>query len=97
MLSPNYWADGGGVGNKHWFFMLDGCMDTVNNPRGFYNEFLRDELTPHRKVIEMVGAKATVPPADEQLSGLGFSSTQKNELLARVKGSNFTRTVKVSF
>jgi hypothetical protein len=33
---------------------------------------------------------------DEQLSGLGFSSTQKNTLLCRVKGS-FTRTIKIMF
>lgn len=93
MLSPNYWD--GAVGNKHYMFMIDGCINDESS-RGFFNEFLRDELTPHRKVIEMVGAKAKVEASAHQLSGLGFSSTQRNELLARVKGS-FTRTVKVVF
>jgi hypothetical protein len=75
--------------------MLDGC-ENDGIVRGFYNEFLRDELKDHRKVIEMVGAKMHIEHSVDQLSGLGFSSTQRNELLARVKG-NFTRTVKVVF
>lgn len=95
MLSPNYWTDGNGTGNKHWFFMLDGANNT-DRPRGFFNEFLVDELAPHRKVIEIVGSKAKVEPSADQLSGLGFPSTQRNELLARVKGS-FTRTVRIAF
>lgn len=95
MLSPNFWADSGGIGNRHWFFMLDGCLND-GSARGFFNEFLRDELTPHRKVIELVGSKSKVEASADQLSGLGFSSTRKNELLARVRGS-FNRTVKVLF
>lgn len=93
-LSPNYWGDRG-VGNRHYFFMLDGCSND-GTARGFYNEFLHESLTPHRKVIEMVGAKMRTDESAEQLSGLGFSSTQRNDVLVRVKGS-FTRTVKVVF
>lgn len=94
MLSPNYWDDKA-VGNKHFFFMLEGCAND-STARGFYNEFLKEELTPHRKVFEMVGSKTKVADADHQLSGLGFSSTQRNNLICRVKGS-FTRVIKIVF
>ena len=94
MLSPNFW-DGQGVGNKHFFFMLDGCANETK-ARGFFNEFLRSDLDKHRKVIEMVGSKMLTDNSDKQLSGLGFSSTQKNSLLCKVTGS-FTRVVNIVF
>ena len=94
MLSPNYW-DGQGVGNKHYFFMLDGCRNE-STARGFFNEFLKSDLDAHRKVIEMVGAKMKTEAADNQLSGLGFSSTQRNHVLCRVTGA-FTRVIKIVF
>lgn len=93
MESPNYWDER--VGNRHTFFMLEGCRND-GKARGIYNEFLRDDLLPHRKVIEMVGAKMKTEESDNQLSGLGFSSTQRAEVLARVTGS-ITRTLKVVF
>jgi hypothetical protein len=94
MLSPNHW-DGHGVGNKHYFFMLDGCQND-GTARGFYNEFLKTELDPHRKVFEMVGSKMRTDETANQLSGLGFSSTQRNHAIVRVSGA-FTRTVRVAF
>lgn len=94
MLSPNYWDDQG-VGNKHYFFMLEGCVND-GKARGFFNEFLKPELNEHRKVLEMVGAKMKTDESENQMSGLGFSSTQRNDLLVRVKGS-FTRTLQVTF
>jgi hypothetical protein len=94
MVSPNQW-DGREIGNKHYFFMLDGCLND-GTARGFFNEFLGESLTPHRKVLEMVGARMKTDTSASQLSGLGFSSTQRNHLLCRVTGS-FTRTVKVMF
>jgi hypothetical protein len=94
LLSPNYWSDRG-VGNKHYFFMLEGCRND-GQARGFFNEFLKDELTVHRKVIEMVGAKMRTEESAHQLSGLGFSSTQRNHVLTRIKGT-FTRTIKIIF
>lgn len=82
MLSPNFW-DGQTVGNKHFFFMLDGCK----NPdpiRGFYNEFLSDSFRDHRKTFELLSSAMKCEPSDEQLSGLGFSSTQRNDLHVKV-------------
>jgi len=101
MLSPNHWdgegPGGNGVGNRHYLFMLEGAKNE-DGARGFYNEFLAEELTPHRKVFEVVAGKMkpTENPSGEQLSGLGFSSTARNTLVCRVKGS-FTRTVRVVF
>ena len=94
MLSPNHWDDQG-VGNKHYFFMLDGCRNDAT-ARGFYNEFLKAYLDQHRKVLEMVGAKMRTEGTDRQLSGLGFSSTQRADILCRVSGS-FNRTIKITF
>lgn len=94
MLSPNQW-DGREIGNKHFFFMLDGCLND-GTARGFFNEFLGESLAPHRKVLEMVGARMKTEVSDTQLSGIGFSTTQRNYLLCRVTGS-FARVVKVLF
>lgn len=96
MLSPNYWNENA-VGNRHYFFMLEGCKND-GTARGFFNEFLKEDLTPHRKVFEVVASKTKPAPSDEQLSGLGFSSTQRNFVVCRVKGTgNLTRTIKVTF
>jgi hypothetical protein len=81
MYSPNHW-DGGKTGNKHYFFFLEDCKNN-GRPRGFFNEFLNNELTEHRKVFEVLGSKMKVAESDNQLSGLGFSSTVRNEILSR--------------
>lgn len=94
MLSPNYW-DGNGVGNKHYFFMLDGCKNPAA-VRGFFNEYLKPELTPHRKVFEVLADKMKTPYQEHQLSGLGFSSTMRNSVIVKVDGT-FSRTLKVNF
>lgn len=94
MNSPNHW-DGHGVGNKHYFFMLDGCVND-GTARGFYNEFLREDMNKHRKVLEIVGNKMRTEETANQLSGLGFSSTQRNSLLCKVSGS-FSRIIKIVF
>jgi hypothetical protein len=94
MLSPNHWDDKA-VGNKHFFFMLDGCLND-GKARGFFNEFLSGELDAHRKVLEIVGSKMKTDESQNQLSGIGFSSTQRNSVLCRVGGS-FSRVVKVLF
>jgi hypothetical protein len=93
MNSPNHW-DGKNTGNKHLFFILKGCKND-KPARGFFNEFLKEDLTEHRKVFEILGSKMKTAESDDQLSGVGFSSTVHNSVLCRVKGS-FNRTIKIN-
>ena len=95
VLSPNYWNDPG-VGNKHWFFILDGCKNPLPT-RGIYNEFLHPSLDKHRKVFEVLGDKTKCPVADEQLSGVGFSSTKKDRVSVVAIGPNFNRAYTIAF
>ncbi len=92
-ISPNFWGDDA-VGNKHYMFIIDDCKND-ERARGFYNEFIRNSLTPHRKVIELLGNVTKIEPSNDQLSGLGFSSTKNKELVLRVNG-NITRTFTVT-
>ena len=94
MNSPNHW-DGEKTGNKHYFFMLEGCLND-QKARGFFNEFLNEDLREHRKVFEVLGSKLKCEESDNQLSGVGFSSTQRNQLLCKVSGS-FSRIIKINF
>ena len=88
MLSPNHW-EGNEVGNKHYFFMLDECKNP-DPVRGFFNEYLRADLErDHRRVFEALASRAKVEYNDNQLSGLGFSSTQRNELVVKVDNKPF--------
>ncbi len=94
MLSPNHW-NGVPVGNRHFFFMLQDCR-RKGSSRGFFNEYLKDSLREHRKVFEILGSKMRTQDEGEQLSGLGFSSTQRNNVFAKVAGA-FTRTINIVF
>lgn len=95
MLSPNYWDEQKDKGNKHYFFFLDDCKND-EIPRGFYNEFLKTDLVQHKRVFEALASKMKLEYSDNQLSGLGFSSTMRNEIIAKVDGS-FKRTIKIKF
>lgn len=94
MKSPNFWDDQE-IGNEHLFFILDGCKN--DEPvRGFFNEYLRGELHEDRKVFEVLGSKMMAAPCDEQLSGVGFSSTMNSEVVVKVTGAT-QRTYKIMF
>lgn len=93
--SPNFW-DGKSIGNLHTFFILEGCLNP-EEVRGIFNEFLRPELEPHRKVLEVVGNKTKCPTSAHQLSGLGFSSTNSASVTFRVTFEKSVKTYNVTF
>lgn len=92
--TPNHWGDSK-IGNNHYLFMLTGCK----NPepvRGFHNEHLNSELMGVRKVLDVLGDSAMIEPSDDQLAGVGFNETVRDEVIVRVSGS-FKRVIKVTF
>ena len=90
--SPNYW-DEQQQGHKHVMFMLKGCKNP-EAPNGMFNEYLREEFMKYKHVLEALGAKLSVDNAEDQLSGVGFSTTKRNELFVKVKGQT-ERVIKV--
>ena len=87
MNSPNHWDDNK-AGNKHLFFSMTDCRNEGQS-RGFYNEYLREELYAHRKSFEVLGAQLKTPVSDDQVSGLGFSSTRRADATFKVDGRIF--------
>ena len=95
MHSPNYWDDNA-AGNRHYIFMLEGCKNP-GTTRGIYNEFLRSDLEAHKRVMETLGSHTHCPIADDQLSGLGFSSTRKDSVVVKAAIGNKTKAFKINF
>lgn len=95
MLSPNHW-DGQKSGNRHYFFILKCCLNP-NPARGIYNEFLRGDLHQHRKVFEALAARTKCEPTPDQLSGLGFSTTQRASVVAVVQGKRGSQAYQINF
>lgn len=94
-LSPNHWGENN-VGNKHYFFMLDGCKSPTSI-RSFHNENLLPELAKHRKVFEVLGATNMISKTDgKQLSGLGFNATVRDEVIVKLQGTH-KRMIKIKF
>lgn len=91
-FSPNYWDEQKGIGNKHYFFMIPGAAND-ESPNGFFNEYLSHDLMEHRRVFESLGSRMKCPPSDDQLSGLGFSTTRRESVLTKVDG----QVIKVVF
>jgi hypothetical protein len=95
VLSPNYWEDNH-VGNKHWFFILEDCVNPTPT-RGIYNEFLHPRLERHRKVFEVLGDKTKCLPSEDQMSGVGFSSTKKDKVTVVAAGPDSRRSYTITF
>jgi hypothetical protein len=95
MYSPNYWDAQDGIGNRHVFFMLKDCVNP-ENPNGFFNEYLKEDLLQHKRVFEALGSRMAVQDTPDQLSGVGFSTTKRNEVLVKVKGQ-VERVLRVLF
>ena len=73
MLSPNYW-DNNSVGNKHWFFVLEGIKNDKPT-RGIYNEFLSAELEIIKSII------ATNIKENEIARNKAAALSEKNKLI----------------
>ena len=83
-LSPNFW-DENSFGNKHYFLIINECKNP-DSVRGFYNEYLSSEFQPHSKSFELLGAKMAVPYSENQMSGIGLSSSKESTITVKTTG-----------
>ena len=95
MYSPNYWNGQEGIGHRHVFFMLRDCLNP-EDPNGFYNEFLNNDLMAHKRVFEALGSRMKAAYSADQLSGVGFSTTKRDDIVVRVTGAT-KRMFKIKF
>ena len=66
--------------------MLKGCVND-EKPVAIKGEYLKHELMAHRKTFAYLENQMRVQDTEDQLSGLGFSSTQNNHFYVRVETS----------
>lgn len=96
--SPNLWEERTvpGAGN-HTFFLLEGCKDISEGlGRGFFNEMLKSDLKPIRKVLEAYTAQTPIADVDTaDAFGVGFSKDNEWNLTLRVKTDSSTRLIKI--
>lgn len=97
-LSPNLWNTDAALEarGKHVFFLLDGCQDKAEGVgRGFFSEFLINDLKPVRSTLEAYTAEATLYPAPDgnPACGLGMSDTDDWNLTVRAKTKTDTRLI----
>ncbi len=92
--SPNYWGDNN-IGTKEYFFMLQDCK-ADEAMRSFHPDQLNSELMSVRKAIDLLGNYKMVEPSNKQLSGLGFNSTVRDEIIVKLKGTH-QRVIKIIF
>jgi len=95
MYSPNYWDEQDGIGHRHVFFMLKDCKNP-ENPSGYFNEYLKQDLEKHKRIFEVLGSKSGVVDIDGQLSGIGFSTTKRASVTVKVTGVT-ERLFKINF
>jgi hypothetical protein len=100
MFSPNHWlGTGGGTGHKHFIFTLENCLSD-EKMRTLFNEYLKPELVKdHKNVFEIIGGKTTTDgkEASNQLSGVGFSDTQRETVFVRVTSDAKQKIYKINF
>lgn len=89
--SPNFWEDS--VGNEHVFFITNDFQ--IEKPvRGFFNEYLDQDLNKHRKVFEIMGQKLKISDGyDSAVRGYGFSRTLHESMILRIEDSNGRKQV----
>ena len=85
---------GGGI-RLFLFFMRKDCVND-ERPSGIFNEFLVQDLYEHRRVMEALASRMRVEDADDQLSGIGFATDKRAEVVVRVTGAT-ERTLRVKF
>lgn len=90
MKSPNFW-DGKAIGNEHLIFALEHCAATEPTI-GIYNEYLRPDLREHRRVFEILAERTQCESIPDPLCGMGFSITQKDGVVIRVKSKSGEQT-----